>query len=166
MKEVRELSYDIEDHLDRDQLMSAEFSSHLEEAIKRYKRYNLHGSPLHRRYLPVCHQPTTQYKEVANLFPSSAGELVECLIDDEQEPLKVVAIVGPGGVGKTMLARNLYQTVGGKFDCQAFVRVTRKPDMKRLLRDILSQVRSYQPADACGMQELIDAIKEHLRHRK
>jgi len=44
--------------------------------------------------------------------------------------------------------------------------VTRKPDMKRLLRDILSQVRSYQPADACGMQELIDSIKEHLRHRK
>ncbi|CAN6334308.1 unnamed protein product [Urochloa humidicola] len=169
MKEVGELSYDMEDHFDR-KLMSAEelvheFSAHLEEAIERYKRYNLHASPVQRRYLPVSCK-LTKYAEVADPFPAKLVDDLVHLVKDKQELLKVVAIVGPGGVGKTTLARMVYQSVGGDFDCRAFVRVTRKPDMKRLLRDILSQVRSHQPADACGVQELIDLIKEHLRHKR
>lgn len=169
MKEVRELCYDMADHRDR-KLMSVEkqveeFRAPLKEAIERYKRYNLHGSPLQRRYVPVGHQPT-QYKEVPNLCLGLADDLVRCLKNDEHNLLKVVAIVGPGGIGKTTLAKRLYQTVGGEFDCRAFVRVTTKPDMKRLMRDMLLQIRSRQPADACGLLELIEGIKEHLRHKR
>lgn len=170
MKEVRELSYDMQDYLDKNlnstqKQVEDQFSTHLEEAIKRYKRYNLHVYPLQRKFLPISHQPT-QYTEVTDLFLDVEGELVKCVMRDEHELFKVVAVVGPGGVGKTTLARKVYQTVGGEFDCQAFVRVTRKPDMKRLMRDILSQVRSHQSAEACGEQQLIDDINEHLRHRR
>ncbi|KAF8660949.1 hypothetical protein HU200_057328 [Digitaria exilis] len=167
MKEVRELSYDIDDYLDMnpnstEKQVHDEFSTHLQEAIERYKRYNLHVSQLQRKYLPVSHhqlqrkylpashQPT-QYTEVTDLFLDLEDEVVKCVMSDEQELSKVVAIVGPGGIGKTTLARKLYQTIGGEFDCQAFLRVTKKPDMQRLLKDMLSQLQSHQSAEPCGV---------------
>nr|CAB3466102.1 unnamed protein product [Digitaria exilis] len=114
MKEVRELSYDIDDYLDMnpnstEKQVHDEFSTHLQEAIERYKRYNLHVSQLQRKYLPVSHhqlqrkylpashQPT-QYTEVTDLFLDLEDEVVKCVMSDEQELSKVVAIVGPGGI--------------------------------------------------------------------
>nr|CAB3462269.1 unnamed protein product [Digitaria exilis] len=102
MKEVRELSYDIDDYLDMnlnstEKQVHDQFSTHLQEAIERYKWYNLHVYQLQRKYLPVSHQPT-QYTEVTDLFRDLEDEVVKCVMSDEQELSKVVAIVGPGGI--------------------------------------------------------------------
>nr|UBY07228.1 NBS-LRR disease resistance protein [Dasypyrum villosum] len=61
-------------------------------------------------------------------------------LTEESEELKVVAIVGGGGLGKTTLAMEAYRKIGGDFQCQAHVTVSRTLDLKKLLKDVLSQI--------------------------
>lgn len=79
---------------------------------------------------------------------------------------KVVAIAGMAGVGKTTLAKELYSKLRGQFECCAFVWASRWPDMRKLLTDLLLQVRRHQPVDAYEVTDLIDKIRAHLRCRK
>ncbi|XP_044366506.1 disease resistance protein PIK6-NP [Triticum aestivum] len=52
------------------------------------------------------------------------------------QKLKLVSIVGPGGMGKTTLANAAYQNLQGKFDCAAFVSVSLRPNMKNILSSL------------------------------
>jgi thymidylate kinase len=81
--------------------------------------------------------------------------------------LKVVAIIaGMGGVGKTTLAKELYYKLRGQFECCAFVRTSRNPDVRELLTNLLLQVQRNQPVDAYEAPVLIKKIRAHLRYRK
>ncbi|EMS46322.1 Disease resistance protein RPM1 [Triticum urartu] len=53
---------------------------------------------------------------------------------------KVLSIVGFGGLGKTTLANEVCRKIEGKFDCKAFVSVSQKPDIKKIIKDLMSQV--------------------------
>jgi disease resistance protein RPM1 len=53
---------------------------------------------------------------------------------------KVLSIVGFGGLGKTTLANEVYRKIQGQFDCWAFVSVSQKPDIKKIIKDLISQV--------------------------
>ncbi|KAM3280567.1 hypothetical protein ACQJBY_047396 [Aegilops geniculata] len=53
---------------------------------------------------------------------------------------KVLSIVGFGGLGKTTLANEVCRKIQGKFDCKAFVSVSQKPDVKKIIKDVISQV--------------------------
>ncbi|XP_037451611.1 disease resistance protein RGA5-like [Triticum dicoccoides] len=65
---------------------------------------------------------------------------VVSLLMEESVELKVVAIVGGGGLGKTTLAMEAYREIGGEFQCQAHVTVSRTLNLKKLLKDVLSQI--------------------------
>ncbi|EEE52195.1 hypothetical protein OsJ_34074 [Oryza sativa Japonica Group] len=79
--------------------------------------------------------------------------------------LKLVAIVGPGGIGKTTLANLVYQKLHGQFECQAFVSVSRKPNIKVVLSSILCQVSQlkYENFSSWGEKEIIDKIRDILK---
>uniref|UniRef100_A0A0D3GHB0 Uncharacterized protein n=1 Tax=Oryza barthii TaxID=65489 RepID=A0A0D3GHB0_9ORYZ len=51
-----------------------------------------------------------------------------------------VSIVGSGGMGKTTLARAVYDSVKGKFQCSAFVPVGQNQDLKRVFMDVLNDL--------------------------
>ncbi|CAL5066490.1 unnamed protein product [Urochloa decumbens] len=80
---------------------------------------------------------------------------------EHEQQLKVVPIFGPARVGKTSLARTMYRYYGGRFHRRAFLRVSRNPDTRRLLADLLSQIKGRQP-ERLDVYELIHKIKQLL----
>jgi len=79
--------------------------------------------------------------------------------------LKLVSIVGFGGLGKTTLARRVYSTFGKHFSYQAFVSVSRNPNLVMILTDILNQVGYHGPLSE-NAQSLIDTISKYLEDER
>ncbi|VAI28438.1 unnamed protein product [Triticum turgidum subsp. durum] len=98
-------------------------------------------------------------------------KLIKLLTEGEvaiAQQLKVVSIVGIGGLGKTTLANQVYQKLEGQFECQAFVSVSQKPDLKRILRNILSQICCQERVsnEEWDEQQLINTIRQFLKHKR
>ncbi|XP_040384621.1 disease resistance protein RGA5-like isoform X2 [Oryza brachyantha] len=195
MNQVRDLSYDIEDYIDNTMPSSSsssysdssadlepvdpgrieEFRVSVREARERHQIYELGRctctpprcgfvSPEQRRAAPAPDWKGTSLVGIGK----SKIELLNMLSDEAEPKLKVVSILGVGGVGKTALAKQVFRELGGRFGCRAFVQASRMPDTKRILRGILSQVRRHGqlPADCCTVQVLIDEIRQHIQHKR
>ncbi|WVZ95546.1 hypothetical protein U9M48_041297 [Paspalum notatum var. saurae] len=143
-----------------------ELRTRLQEINERHKRYKVDRCCA-RATASVVVDPCISafYKEAASLvgIDGPKRELTK-LVMDEEERLKVMSIVGFGGLGKTTLASQVYRQVGGQFSCKAFVSVFQKPDMARLLTSVLFQLKQH-PFDACGVQDLINTLWEYLQDK-
>ncbi|CAN6372370.1 unnamed protein product [Urochloa humidicola] len=109
------------------------------------------------------------YADVPDLIgiDGPMSDIMEWLMG-EATTLKVLSIVGFGGLGKTTLAMEVFRRVGGQFSCRAFTAVSQKLDMKKLLKDLLSQVAQ---GEADGMDtweegQLIRKLRECLLNRR
>ncbi|KAM3245411.1 hypothetical protein ACQJBY_056636 [Aegilops geniculata] len=92
-------------------------------------------------------------------------ELVDWLNDKEMH-LKVVSIVGFGGLGKTTLANEIYRQPEGVFECRAFVPVTQKHNIPKLLRSLLSELGSEAGSLDCEVNVLVNKLKEYLQKKR
>jgi Holliday junction resolvasome RuvABC ATP-dependent DNA helicase subunit len=110
------------------------------------------------------------YKDATELvgIDGPRDELVKWLNEKAGESLRFVSIVGYGGLGKTTLATQIRANLGATFECGAFVSISRKPDMKAILRSILSQItkqdNAYSGLD--DIQLIIDKIREFLQDKR
>nr|CAB3462701.1 unnamed protein product [Digitaria exilis] len=59
---------------------------------------------------------------------------------DGGQKKRIVSIAGFGGLGKTTLAKAVYDQIQGQFNCTALVSVSRIPDTKKILKDMLYQL--------------------------
>ncbi|KAA8522956.1 hypothetical protein F0562_009379 [Nyssa sinensis] len=59
---------------------------------------------------------------------------------DSHVQQNVISIVGMPGLGKTTLAKKIYNSVRHEFECSAWVFVSQKPTIQELLQDIAGQV--------------------------
>ncbi|KAM0908776.1 hypothetical protein ACQ4PT_015253 [Festuca glaucescens] len=150
-----------------------DIKNQLKEVSDRFLRYKTDESSSLPRKDKVDPRLRAVYKDATELvgIDGPRDELVKWLNEKEVESLRFVSIVGYGGLGKTTLATqirvNLVGT-GETFECGAFVSISRKPDMKAILRSILSQITKkdnvYSRLD--DIQLLIDKIREFLQDRR
>ncbi|XBI77472.1 hypothetical protein VPH35_070562 [Triticum aestivum] len=63
-----------------------------------------------------------------------------------------------------MLAKVLYNKIGRKFHCRAFVRVSKKPNMKSLFRVMLSQFQRMQPQASKDVSDELRVTAENIRN--
>ena len=117
------------------------------------------------------------YKEVTQLIgiDKSRGELLSMLSSPQgnelsHENMKIVSVVGVGGLGKTTLAKAVYDKLKSQFDCGAFVPVGRNPDVKKVLRDILIDLDKKEfrepKYDILDVRQLINELKDFLQSKR
>uniref|UniRef100_A0ACD5TS71 Uncharacterized protein n=1 Tax=Avena sativa TaxID=4498 RepID=A0ACD5TS71_AVESA len=139
----------------------------VKEVAERRARYRIDDNISKATNVTVDPRVCALYKDISELvgFDEPTEELIKLLNAGEElmQPLKVVSIVGVGGLGKTTLARHVYDTYGEEFKYRAFVSVSRNPNMVTLLRSILIQLGydKYLPEDAqCLLGTISDFIKD------
>uniref|UniRef100_A0A0D9WY83 AAA+ ATPase domain-containing protein n=1 Tax=Leersia perrieri TaxID=77586 RepID=A0A0D9WY83_9ORYZ len=148
-----------------------ELKTRIGEASQRRKRYkidvvlNSSGTSILETIDPRL---PALYVESSSLvgINGPTDELIK-LVDDGEQSLKVVSIVGLGGVGKTTLANQVYIKLGQQFHCQAFVSISQKPDVKNILGNILSQINKGLVQDK-NREEcwLIDELRAFLKDKR
>uniref|UniRef100_A0A8R7QYB0 Disease resistance protein RPP13 n=1 Tax=Triticum urartu TaxID=4572 RepID=A0A8R7QYB0_TRIUA len=114
------------------------------------------------------------YKDRKDLvgIDDSLSELTKMLSIRDGEvskQLKIVSVFGFGGLGKTTLAKAVYDNLKVQFDCSAFVPVGRNPSMKKLLTDILFEIeQKYRDSSTSSWDErqLIDELRTVLEKKR
>lgn len=150
-----------------------ELRARLENAGERHKRYVLDNNAFysysasssvhsHSHWIPEW------YREAVSVLvgiDDSKKKLIN-LLNNGEKKLNVISVCGFGGIGKTTLVKQIFRELGGQFGCRAFVRVSRKPDTRSLLRSILSQTGCRNHSEACSILQLTDYLREHLQQRR
>lgn len=120
---------------------------------------------------PRLHAMYIDTTKLVGIYGKRDQELMELLSigGDHISPkrLKIVSIVGFGGLGKTTLARAVYDKIKGDFDCKAFVPVGRNPDVKKVFRDILIELgSSSSDLPMLDERQLIDRLRLFLDNKR
>ncbi|KQJ87647.1 disease resistance protein RPM1 [Brachypodium distachyon] len=96
-----------------------------------------------------------------------AKKVTEILLAGMATPeLKVLSVVGLGGLGKTTLVKVVYDTLRSQFDSKAFVSLSPNPDMKRVFKEMLHQLDNKEYVDLLAERELICKIRELLQDKR
>ncbi|KAF8662422.1 hypothetical protein HU200_056005 [Digitaria exilis] len=182
---LRELAYDLEDCIDafmarvdrgRDEdgrthfkrffrrLKKLKMCHEIADEIEQLKKRVIEASERYKR-LPAL------YEDVEKLvgIDGPKQHIIERLstkIEVSFAKLKVVSIVGCGGLGKTTPANQVYHAIKSQFSCAVFVAVSQKPHMKKILRDIAKGVGITDIVLDEDERQLIDKLRAHLHGRR
>lgn len=98
---------------------------------------------------------------------STRNELVRSLVDGESTRM-VFSFVGEGGIGKTTLAKKVYddERVKERFDCHVWVTVSQSYDMMKLLTRIARQIHQTVGETNTVLEELIDVVRQYLQSKR
>uniref|UniRef100_A0A0D9ZHB7 NB-ARC domain-containing protein n=1 Tax=Oryza glumipatula TaxID=40148 RepID=A0A0D9ZHB7_9ORYZ len=207
VRAVRELSYDIEDYIDKSMVLidhepasrTRGFKEFIDksknlltklktqhqiakdikgikkqviEASERFTRYKVDEGTSKLQNSTIDPRVCAIYKDASDLvgIHEPVEDIIKCFTyeDELAKDLKVVSIVGFGGLGKTTLANQVYRKLAAKFECRAFVSISRNPDMRSILKSLLSQIcnQEYVQTDAWDENQIISTIRKLLEKKR
>jgi len=145
------------------------------EESERHDRYKLESYTPKRTVeidprIIVLHEEARGLVAMDGPMDGPMEHITNLLTVGKEKELKVVAIFGSGGLGKTTLAMEVFRKIKGKFECQAFVSVSRTLDLEKILKDILSQIDKdvYRKCQLEGwkIEQLIREITQILTRKR
>ncbi|KAF7019777.1 hypothetical protein CFC21_032917 [Triticum aestivum] len=151
-----------------------EIHERLQDVTRRHERYNLDN-------LPAAKRTTTDpfwevfYGDKKNIIglQKARDDIIKKISDGypvSNAHLKILSVVGFGGLGKTTLAREVYDSLPTKFDYKAFVSVSRNPDMKKVLSNLLFKLDKEKHASMnaanLDVEQLIILARELLSKKR
>ncbi|TVU10929.1 hypothetical protein EJB05_44484, partial [Eragrostis curvula] len=144
-----------------------EIKALVRQTSERRERYKLDECIPTISHAAIDQRIVALYEKAANLvgMEEPMNELINWLMNEEQL-LKVVSIVGFGGLGKTTLANQVYNKPGAEFQCKAFVSVSQKPDIPKLLSSLLSQIGGKPSFCNYELHVLLNTIREQLQDKR
>uniref|UniRef100_J3N7B5 NB-ARC domain-containing protein n=1 Tax=Oryza brachyantha TaxID=4533 RepID=J3N7B5_ORYBR len=141
----------------------------VDSASERRMRYNFDGViSSSSAAAPADPRLPALYAEVESLvgIDEPTNDMIKWLTEggDSVQKLKVVSIWGPGGLGKTTLARQVYDKIARQFDYRAFVSVSQKPDMRKIFRNILTSLTGVEHVgiEAWDEELLINKLRDFI----
>ncbi|CAL5090593.1 unnamed protein product [Urochloa decumbens] len=149
----------------------------VDEMTKRRERYKVNDLAVNPS-APTSIDPrlSALYTKASELvgINRAVGELISMLSLQKDEvscdKLKIVSVFGIGGLGKTTLAKEVYDKLKSDFSCGAFVPVGRNPDLKKVLRDILIDLDKRKYTDVGILvwdeKQLIEELRDFLRSKR
>ncbi|KAF8673272.1 hypothetical protein HU200_048826 [Digitaria exilis] len=148
-----------------------------QEVGERRTRYGVQDPKDDSRSIPGSKQsrPTHSYAadHLKPLAPQLIGTMEPVGLEDaiaeqgrwltgSEGDVRILAIVGFGGLGKTTMALALQQRFGEKFDSRAWVQASQKLNLESLLRSILKQVMPQQDPECKGGSGNFKEIKDEI----
>ncbi|VAI62970.1 unnamed protein product [Triticum turgidum subsp. durum] len=138
-----------------------------------YKLDDIPSSPL--EHSVVDPRLSALFVEEAHLvgIDGPRDNIVNWMLESENSSTKhrkVLSIVGFGGLGKTTLAREVYRKIQGHFHCHALVSVSQKPTVKKIMKDLISQVPCKKDftegIDTWDEKKYIEKLRELLHDKR
>uniref|UniRef100_A0A0E0ARH0 AAA+ ATPase domain-containing protein n=1 Tax=Oryza glumipatula TaxID=40148 RepID=A0A0E0ARH0_9ORYZ len=157
MKARHEISNEIE-----------ELKTRVIEASKRHKRYNFVGLQSSHGTSGIDPRLRALYVEVDELvgIKGPKEHVMEWFAKGRGDvEVKVLSVVGSGGLGKTTLANQIFRQLKCQFECTGFVSVSRSPDIKSILRQMHTEVGITDDTSE-DERQLIDKIRDHLKDKR
>jgi nucleoside-triphosphatase THEP1 len=151
-----------------------DIESHVRKVKERYDRYKVHDiAANHATTTVIDPRLSAMYNKVSDLvgIDKPMDELMKSLFEGGDVPkrkLKTVSIIGFGGLGKTTLAKAVYDKISKKFDCGVFVPVGQNPDMKKVFGDILHELglQTYNVSSPMDVRQLINQLQKFLADKR
>jgi translation initiation factor RLI1 len=138
---------------------------------KRRRRYDVNlgvNNPTTATVDPRLFSQYTSIKELVGI-EETRDELIKISMEESGVPLqhgKIVSIVGFGGLGKTTLAKAVYEKIKGLFDCCAFVLVSQTPDLKKLFKGLLYELGKSINEETLDERQLIDVVRQFIKTKR
>nr|CAB3455159.1 unnamed protein product [Digitaria exilis] len=148
-----------------------ELLSNVKAAKERRERHKIEENGPSILHTEIDPRLEALYVEVEKLvgIENPRQEVIGRLVGkNPEERRRVVSIVGPGGSGKTTLAKQVYEKIKGQFSHVAFVFVSQKPNMNNLLRELQYQtgVPGSMVMGPCSDSLLIDQLRSYLENKR
>jgi ATPase subunit of ABC transporter with duplicated ATPase domains len=137
-----------------------------------HKRHHIHKVDVYKNVAIDAHVLAMFEKQENELLvgiDSAREELIKIMMEGNEAEMqqgKIVSIVGTGGLGKTTLAKVVYDKLRAQFSCSAFVSVSRTPNLEGLFNDLLFKFGKTINNQVLDDLQPINLLREFLQNKR